>query len=225
MDLETLKIFKGKYKKRALVSNRYFTFIQIPKTSSTTVFCCCRQRGLIKKRVNCCHHEGLLYLENIIDTSLPVYAIVRNPFSHIHSYFFHQIKMRELTLDPKLSIISNFENFVLREINNVHLQQCRYLESNKGIKVKIFKMENNDFNDYLIQRHNLDLDLNNCVVNYNPKKNRQIPIISFFRNLDIVNLIVKERQKEFKEFGYSTDPNDLFQNKKGEKQESLEVCL
>lgn len=223
MDLESLKIFRGKYKKRALVSNKYFTFIQIPKTSSTTVFCCCRQMGLIKKRVNCCHHEGLLYLENIIDTSLPVYAIVRNPFSHIHSYFFHQIKMKELKLDPKLSIISNFENFVRKEINNVHLQQCRYLESNRGIKVKIFKMENNDFNDYLIQTHNLDLDLNNCVLNYNPKKNRQIPLISFFRDPEIVNLIVKERHTEFKEFGYSIDPNDLLENKELEKQEALEI--
>ena len=209
MNFEHLKIFQGDYKKRALVSNKYFTFIQIPKTSSTSVFNCCREKGLIKKRINCCHHEGLLYLENIIDISLPVYAIVRNPFSHIHSFFFHQIKMEELTLDSNISLISNFENFVKREVNNIHLQQCRYLESNKGIQVKIFKFENNDFNDYLIQRHNLNLGLDKYQANYNPKKNRQIPIIDFFKNPEIINLIVRERQKEFRDFGYSINPYDI----------------
>ena len=141
MNFEHLKIFQGDYKKRALVSNKYFTFIQIPKTSSTSVFNCCREKGLIKKRINYCHHEGLLYLENIIDISLPVYAIVRNPFSHIHSFFLSSDKDGGTYLDSNISLISNFENFVKREVNNIHLQQCRYLESNKGIQVKYLNLK------------------------------------------------------------------------------------
>ena len=60
----------------------------------------------------------------------------------------------------KLSIVQNFENYVKKNLDNIHTKQCIFLKSNRNIKVKTFKIENNDFNDYLIKHHNIDLKLN-----------------------------------------------------------------
>ena len=85
-------------------------------------------KNCIKKNLTqllpCYRHEGLLFIEQYIyDTNLPIYAIVRNPFVHIHSWFFHRIRHNEIKIDPSISIITNFENFCKRDCNNVHLQQ------------------------------------------------------------------------------------------------------
>jgi len=194
---------------KTIVLNKHFLFIQIPKTSSTNVLKESTKRKLITK-MNCYRHEGLAYLENYIDKNLPVYAIVRNPFSHIHSYFFHRLRHKELILDDKLSIIQNFENFVKKNIDNIHIKQCVYLKSNKNIKVKTFKIEDNDFNDYLIKHHNIDLKLNENNHNKNSIKDKyDIKIQDFYQNKEIVNLILKERKMEFEMFKYSKNINDI----------------
>jgi len=196
------------------VINDFFVFIQIPKTSTTNIHNCCIQKKLVKK-IPCYRHEGLLFIEQFIENkNIPVYSIVRNPFTQILSYFFHQLNWKELLLDKNLSLIENFNVFVKKEINNVHLRQCDYLKSNKNIKVKIFKFENKDFNEFIKQTYNIDLELNLTNHNFNNYKKIVMEIYNltekdFFQNKEIVDLIIKERKKEFKEFNYSKDINCL----------------
>ena len=130
--MDKLKLFDNTFPQNedVLINNK-FTFIQIPKTSSTTIYKAYLTKYTIKT-IGCNRHEGLLYLENfIINDKLPVYAVVRNPFYHIHSYFFHRLKHKEISLWNCKNIIQNFEMFVREEVNNIHLQQCRYIKSNK----------------------------------------------------------------------------------------------
>lgn len=194
-----------------IVLNEHFCFIQIPKTSSTNFMKNCIKKNLTQL-LPCYRHEGLLFIEQYIyDTNLPIYAIVRNPFVHIHSYFFHRIRHNEIKIDPSISIITNFENFCKRDCNNIHLQQYNYIKSNKNLKVKFFKMEEgiDKINNYILKTHNIDLELNKSHYNKNPIKDKNEDIKSFFTNKEIVDLIIKERYKEFEFFNYSTNINDI----------------
>jgi len=91
------------------------------------------------------------------------------------------------------------------------LQQYNYIKSNKNLKVKFFKMEEgiDKINNYILKTHNIDLELNKSHYNKNPKKNENVDIKSFFTNKEIVDLIIKERYKEFEFFNYSTNINDI----------------
>tara|TARA_A100001015_G_C14936878_1_gene690843 strand:- start:643 stop:1272 length:630 start_codon:yes stop_codon:yes gene_type:complete len=192
-----------------LVVNDYFVFIQIPKTSSTNVLKKCKDLDLTRK-LSCYRHEGLEYLETIINIRVPVYAIVRNPYRQIHSWFFFKLRDGYLKINNNLDIVQNFEIFVKEQINNIHLNQCKYIKSNKNIQVKIFKYEENKFNNYLIKNHNIDLKLNETHYNTNELKYLcTTPIKEFFRNKDILNLIKNSKKEEFQKFQYSDDINDL----------------
>lgn len=192
-----------------LVVNDYFVFIQIPKTSSTNVLRKCKDLDLTKK-LPCYRHEGLEYLETIINIRVPVYTIVRNPYRQIHSWFFFKLKDGYFKINNNLDIVQNFEIFVKEQINNIHLNQCKYIKSNKNVQVKIFKYEENKFNDYLIKNHNIDLKLNETHYNTNELKYLcTTPIKEFFRNKDILNLIKNSKKEEFQQFQYSDDINDL----------------
>ena len=202
MDIEKLKLweFQNKNNKHNIIINDKFVFIQIPKTSSTVIFNICHQNNLTIS-LNCYRHEGLLYLENFIKNNIPIYTIVRNPFSHIYSYFFHKLNLNEVELDQNLNLIQNFENFVRIYVNNIHLRQCDYLKSNMGNKVKIFKYENLNIYNYLCSNK----ITNKNEIDIYKKKD----IKSFFINKEIVDLIIKNRINEFKIFNYSTDINDI----------------
>ena len=208
-EFNDLKIFKNYNNNNTIILNKHFLFIQIPKTSSTTVLHCCKKQSLVTE-LPCYRHEGLLYLENFIDKKLPVFAVVRNPFTQIFSYFFHRIKYKELILDNNLSLKENFENFVVKEINNNHLRQCDYIKTQKKINITFVKFEDKNIIDVLNSKFKLNFFNkkinNNDISEYiEAKKN----IKSFFTNPDIVNLIVTERTKEFELFGYSKDVNDI----------------
>ena len=164
--MEKYKLYKDKNGIFDHIINNKFVFIQIPKTSSTSILQLAYRNDLIKKQ-NGYRHECLAYLENFFDSKLPVYAIVRNPFMHIHSYFFHRVRHNEITLNKDISLIKNFENFVRKDVNNVHLRQYDYIKSNKGIKVNIHKFENNNLMDYLVKTHKLK-----------PLKNKTIMLIN-----------------------------------------------
>ena len=198
-------------KLHTIVLNEHFCFIQIPKTSSTNFMKNCIKKNL-SQLLPCYRHEGLLFIEQYIyDTNLPIYTIVRNPFVHIYSYFFHTIKHNEIKIDPSISIITNFENFCRTHCNNVHLQQYNYIKSNKNLKVKFFKFEEgiDKINNYILKTHNIDLELNKSHYNKNHIKDKNKDIKSFFTNKEIVDLIIKERYKEFEFFNYSTNINDI----------------
>lgn len=209
MNIDKYKIWTNYINKDNLITNNHFTFIQIPKTSCTNVLVNCHKQNLTKL-LDCYRHEGLLYLENVIDITLPIYTIVRNPYQHILSYFFHQLLHKEYTLNENIDIIENFENFVKLNVNNIHLQQIRYLKSNKDIKVKIFKFENHNLNQYIIDNHGINLNLDKTHYNRNVLRDKydHINIKKFFRNDDIINLVKKERSEEFTNFGYSDNIND-----------------
>lgn len=208
--MESNKIW-NKPNKDSIVLNKHFCFIQIPKTSSTNVLINCEKKNLTQK-LPCYRHEGLLFIEQYIyDKNLPIYAIVRNPFCHIHSYFFHTILHNEIKIDKSISIVTNFENFCKRKYNNLHLRQCDYIKSNKNLKVKFFKFEEgvDKLNDHILKTHNINLNLTKTQYNKNPIKEKEIDIKSFFKNKEIVDLIIKTRHKEFELFNYSTNINDI----------------
>jgi hypothetical protein len=192
-----------------IVLNKHFCFIQIPKTSRTNFMMNCKKKNLTQL-LPCYRHEGLLFIEEYIyDKNLPIYTLVRNPFYHIHSYFFHQIRHNEIKIDQSISIVTNFENFCKSTYNNKHLIQCDYIKSNKNLKVNFFKLEEgvDKLNDHILKTHNINLNLNKTHYNKNP--NKEIDIKSFFTNNEIVDLIIKARHKEFELFNYSTNINDI----------------
>ena len=209
MLFDNLKLFKNHLNNgnNKIIINDKFIFIQIPKTSSTVIYNICTKSNLVKD-IGCYRHEGLLYIEKFMKKEIPVYAIVRNPYSHIYSYFFHRINKKELILDNNLNLIENFENFVKNNINNVHLRQCDYIKSNKGIIVTIFKYEDKKIYNYLYNTYNLINE--NKIINEN-----KLPIYKkenikeFFINKDIVNLIIENRKEEFKMFNYSKNIKDI----------------
>lgn len=196
-----------------IILNKHFCFIQIPKTSSTNFLNNCKnKKENLTQLLPCYRHEGLLFIEQYIyNTDLPIYTLVRNPFCHIHSYFFHCIRYNQTIINKSISLVSNFENFCKKMYNNVHLSQCDYIKSNKNLKVKFFKLEEcvGKLNDHILKTHNINLNLNETHYNKNPKKNKEIDIKSFFTNKEIIDLIIKARRKEFELFNYSTNINDI----------------
>jgi hypothetical protein len=189
-----------------IVLNDRFLFIQIPKTMSTNILNNCERRDM-----DCYRHEGLGYLENFIEPTLPVYAVVRNPYTHIFSFFFFSLKLEEYKLDTTRSLKENFESFVIQRIDtDVHFNQVRYITSNKGIHVKIFKFEDNNFVTFLNETHGLNLD-----PNYKSNENvhplyleNKSNIVDFFSE-NLIQLVTSHRKREFEMFGYSTDINLL----------------
>ena len=205
-----LKIFNKYQHTNKVILNKLFLFIQIPKTSSTTVLRACQQKNLTTL-MPCYRHEGLLYLENYIDSQLPVYAVVRNPYTQIFSLFFHKIRYKDITIDNSITLKEQFNNFVIKEVNNNHLRQYDYIKSNKNVKVNIIKFEDNNIIDVLNAKFNLNLP-NNKRHNDNEDQiyiESRPHIKEFFSDFEIVNLIKRERKIEFTLFGYSTDINDI----------------
>ena len=98
-------------------------------------------------------------------------------------------------------IIKEFRYFVENYIDNIY-SQSSYIKSNKNIKVKYFKIEDNTFNNYILNKHNINLKLNEYNSNSNNiKKNYDIK--DFFNDQYIIDLIVKSKEEDFHNFNYS----------------------
>lgn len=211
--IDEYRLWKGPWfeKDHTLVVNPHFCFIQIPKTASTTMVDACKRLDLVTT-LKCFRHEGLLYLEQFIPLELPVYAIVRNPFAHIHSYFFHKIHFGELTLDADRSLIDQFQDFV-RKIptlpDELHLRQVDYLKTTRGKSVTVFKFENGlqPIRDHILEKHGVDLKFLHGMLN--KQKDRTIPIKQFFSDPEIVDIVVSLRKAEFELFNYSTSIDSI----------------
>jgi hypothetical protein len=206
LDINKLKLWENIEEKNDIILNKYFLFIQIPKTSSTNVLQLCKTNGLTKI-MNCYRHEGLMYLENFIDINLPVFTVVRNPYTQIFSYFFHRIHHKEIILNNEISLKENFKNFVLREIDNIHIRQYDYIISKKNISVHIIKFEDNTIIDILNNKFNLNLN-KSTKLNENIDKDyiesKKI-IKEFYNDNELLNLVKIKRKKEFEVFGYSLE--------------------
>ena len=190
--------------------NDKFIFIQIPKTGSTSVVTELKNINLTKF-IKCFRHEGIRYIQHLYQNkNLPVYAIVRNPYRQVLSYFFHRINYGEIFVD-KNNIIWEFRKWCRESelSKNIHLLQNKYLETNNQIvkeKIKVFKFEDgiDFFIDYLNMHHDLNLDTNihtnvNKVTEY-----KNIPFLDFFDDVTI-NIIKRDLKNQFELFQYSTD--------------------
>ena len=139
-------------------------FIQIPKTGSTSLYREMIRLGLTV-RVHCYRHEGIVYLQAFLrNTNQPIYTVVRNPFSHVLSYFFHQLRHGEITHDPSRSIQQEFRDYCRRIIpTNVHVRQSAFLHTNDSAirdRIYYFKMEDGIDNivHYLNKHHDLTME-------------------------------------------------------------------
>jgi len=189
---------------RVLVNND-FLIIQIPKTFTTLLL-----NNVQGRDMDCYRHEGLSYIENFINPSLPVYAVVRNPYTHVYSFFFHCLNRNEINLDETLTLKENFTAFIKQRVNDVHLRQYDYIHSNKGISVKIFKFEESNFIDFLNSTHNLSISKS---ILYNENKHplydkSKESVLNLFSD-ETVGLIKLHRNLEFERFGYSTSLLDI----------------
>jgi hypothetical protein len=193
-----------------VVINDKFIFIQIPKTGSTSVVTELKNINLTKF-IKCFRHEGIRYIQHLYQNkNLPVYAIVRNPYRQVLSYFFHRINYGEIFVD-KNNIIWEFRKWCRESelSKNIHLLQNKYLETNNQIvkeKIKVFKFEDgiDFFIDYLNMHHDLNLDTNihtnvNKVTEY-----KNILFLDFFDEATI-NIIKRDLKNQFELFQYSTD--------------------
>ena len=195
-----------------VVINDKFIFIQIPKSGSTSVVTELKNINLTKF-IKCFRHEGIRYIQHLYQNkNLPVYAIVRNPYRQVLSYFFHRINYGELFVD-KNNIICEFRKWCRESelSKNIHLLQNKYLETNNQIvkeKINVFKFEDgiDFFIEYLNTHHDLNLNTNihtnvNKVTEY-----KNIPFLDFFDEATI-NIIKRDLKKQFEIFQYSTDIN------------------
>ena len=193
-----------------VVINDKFIFIQIPKSGSTSVVTELKNINLTKF-IKCFRHEGIRYIQHLYENkNLPVYAIVRNPYRQVLSYFFHRINYGEIFVD-KNNIIWEFRKWCRESelSKNIHLLQNKYLETNNSIvkqKINVFKFEDgvDFFIEYLNMHHDLNLDTNihtnmNKVTEY-----KNIPFLDFFDEATI-NIIKRDLKKQFEIFQYSTD--------------------
>ena len=194
-----------------IILNKHFLFIQIPKTGTQSLVKACKEQNLIKRMEGCHNHEGLLYLENFIKNDLDIYTIVRNPFTHFLSVFFHRLRWKEIPYEQSKTVKENFELFVSKNIDDIYTNQCKFIKSNKNNKVHIFKFEDQNHIKYLNNKYDLNLkETYHINKNFNKHyiKNKET-LLDFYSNKDIVNLIITKRKLEFETFNYSTDINDV----------------
>jgi hypothetical protein len=188
-----------------ILLNENFVVIQIPKTSTTMLLNSIKGRDM-----DCYRHEGIRYIENFIRHDLPVYAVVRNPYTQIYSYFFHCVDRNGFKLDDNLTLKENFTVFVKLNINDTHVRQYDYIRSSKCTNVKIFKYEENNFVDYLNQKYNLSIDKSiKLNENKNPMYDKSKETIISFFSQELVELIQKHRVNEFEMFGYSKEIGEI----------------
>lgn len=213
---ESLKIWNNGAKHWIVLNDR-FAFIQIPKTSSTSVQTACKayKDARLGKNLPAYRHEGLEYLEQFMkDPSPPVYAIVRNPYLHAISYFFHRLRLDETKADANLTLHENFERFLEDHVNNPHLQQARYLRSRKGIKPRLFKMEEDGTRaliEHINREHGLALKIEHAnghsVAGYD--KTSKEALLAFYAGARARDLVREARREEFATFGYSDNVDDI----------------
>ena len=107
----------------------------------------------------------------------------------------------KLDILNKNIMIKGFRYFVENYIDNIY-SQSSYIKSNKNIKVKYFKIEDNTFNNYILNKYNINLKLNQYNSNVNNiKKNYDIK--DFFNDQYTIDLIVKSKEEDFNNFNYS----------------------
>jgi len=190
-------------------------FIQIPKTGSTSLYQEMIRLGLTV-RVGCFRHEGIGYLQAFVrNTSQPIYAVVRNPFSHVLSYFFHQLRLGEITLDPSQSIQQEFRDYCRRTVpTNVHVRQCAFLHTNDSAirdRIYYFKMEDGIDNivQYLNTHHHLTMETRHENKNLIQGYNLSPQFLRDMYDKDTESWVRTHLATEFSMFHYSSYLHDI----------------
>ena len=193
-----------------LVINDKFIFIQIPKTGTSSVVSELKNINLTKN-IKCFRHEGIRYIQHLYENKkLPVYAIVRNPYRQVLSYFFHRINYGEIFVD-KNKIVFEFRKWCKESelSKNIHLLQNKYLETNNPVvkeQIKVFKFEDgiDFFIEYLNKNHNLSLNTKFHTNVNKVSEYKNVPFLDFFDQATI-DIIKRDLKSQFDSFQYSMD--------------------
>ena len=160
-------------------------------------------------------HDSLTSISKYItNKDNPIYYIVRNPFTQIYSWFWHCVRFGKINNFKNELSIKYFENFVKTQLKNDRFMvpYNKYIDSTTYKNLKVFKFE--DGFDKIIKYINIKHKLNfvNIDKNYNPIKNykrNRNTIISYYKNEEIVKIIIEYRKFDFIKYGYSFNINDI----------------
>jgi hypothetical protein len=122
-------------------------FVHIPKTAGTSIFNIIYNKGLdMWNRTSPRSHESYLSLKknNVIDSSVFLFSVVRNPYTRTYSCF-HQFNKTNKTNISFIEYLNNIKNNNISEKTPLlHLPQYHYVvdeENNVGLS-KIYRFEN-----------------------------------------------------------------------------------
>jgi hypothetical protein len=224
-------IKKNKTHQVPIITNIYFTFIQIPKTGSTTILDNSIFSGLTllpsnydyelyNRRMN--GHDSLSTISKyIINKDNPIYYIVRNPFTQIYSWFWHCVRYgfyNTIGISNKLSLskidIKDFENFIKKKLINDRFMVPfnKYIDNTINKNLKVFRYEDgiNKTIDYFNKKYKLHFI--NININNNPiksyKKDKKT-ILYYYQNKEIVDIVREYRKDDFIKYRYSFDIYDI----------------
>jgi hypothetical protein len=178
-------------------------FVHIPKTAGTSVWQWLKNNNLENwKRISNLHHESISELKKLNDTTDTFsFAVVRNPYTRIISYWHHAVTQRLLNnLDNCYPTLLDFLNAIANRKPSpttpymIYDQSHYVCENNKIAISKVYKFEN---------LKELQNDLNITKLS-NARK--QIYNTHLFTDEEI-SLIQKLYAKDFKLFNYSNIPS------------------
>lgn len=188
--------------------NKYFILLQIPKTGSTTLIHELTKLKLTKN-LPCYHHEGInMIVQFEKNINVPIFAIVRNPFHQVFSYFFHKVKMKEIKLNDT-NVKEEFKKWVMTTdlLRENHVNQLKHVECRiSKQKVIILKFEHgiDKIIKYLNQRFGLSMRCDTHI-NINKVKEKYGTNIEDFFDKEISEKIKLELYENFIKFDYSLE--------------------
>lgn len=209
-------MFKNnEHRKEPVIINNKFSFVQIPKTASTTIMFNAKHENLVLFNKNLWKHAPLENMEMFIkNTDNPVYYVVRNPFIQIYSWFWHCIRYKTFNLTHKHMNIKGFEHYVKNILLKDKHMKCfsHFINNTKDLPLTCFKFENGV--DTIIQKineaHNLDFrDVDTNVNHLSEYKKDKETIMKYYENKEIRDIVINYRKEDFEKYDYSIDIRDI----------------
>jgi hypothetical protein len=218
------------------MNNGHFQFIAIPKTGSLTCYTVFESVGLASL-YPIPRHEGVQYKQYYFDDkSLPVYAVVRNPFHQIVSFYLYINKRRfddwkgcewVAPAQDASTLVAHFINICKNGqfLKSPFVHQLRYLQivededekKENEVTVNFFRLEDglDKFFEMLTTRHSIDFCYKGECVNTTADLRQESGLETwmFYRDMQVVRLVQTEFAPEFEHFGY--DKESPKQNRHG----------
>lgn len=185
-------------------------FLQVPKTASTSTFNAFKMyHSDILVNMNCPKRASVLQFREILDDfeKYQGYAIVRNPFDQVVSWFAYLIRLHSHVKDPNKYYYdySTIKRFVDRRIIgwDEHIRQSHFITIDKKIpeNLHIFKYEDGFANviRHMNETHGYRMTYSFSNKTHQLKKEKVLAFDYMREN------IVKHLQYEFDLLGYSKD--------------------